>query len=269
MSLVESDILVDVEQHDGVRRIRLSRPEKRNAISTAMLLQLQAALDGDRTEEEARVVILTGKGSAFSAGADISEYEAMDAEELRIFTDRAAALCTRLATLPVPVIAAVNGAALGGGFELVLCCDLVVAASSATFGLPELRLGLIPGWGGTQRLAHHVGPNRARELILLGKRLTADDAAKLGIVNRMCDPGELPDIVGDLAGGLARQPILAVAAARHAIRCASPAQQPGAAGFAVERGELGELFGSADAREGIDAFLYKREPGFGTTSLRS
>ena len=264
MTHAEAPPTVEVEDRDAVRYLRMSRPEKRNAINGAMLSGLHAALDDDLAAAGLRVVVLTGAGDAFCAGADIAEYVRMDPAGFRHFTDSAGTLCERLATLPVPVIAAVNGAALGGGFELVLSCDLVVAANNATFGLPEINLGLIPGWGGTQRLVQYVGPNRAREMVLFGTRLSATDAAGAGLVNSICDQADLAATAEQLALALAARPSLAIAAARNAIDHASPQQLPGAPGFAVEQRELMDLFESADGREGMNAFAQKRAPVFGS-----
>lgn len=247
---------------DGVHTIRLSRPHKYNAITTDMILMVSAALESAERDPSVRAVILTGTGGVFAAGADIGEYSGADHGAFARFSDLANALCTRICTLRVPVLAAVNGPALGGGFEIVLSCDLVLASTEASFGLPEIALGLIPGWGGTQRLVGYVGPNRARELVLTGARLTAQAAADLGIVNRICEPDRLLPDATALAAELATGPRLAIAAARRAIRQATPTAVPGAAGFALEQAELRGLFDTADGREGVHAFVDKRPAVF-------
>lgn len=249
----------------GVLTLRLNRPSKYNAISTAMLSQLRGCLANAQHDPAIRVVVLTGSGPAFAAGADIKEYSTLDAAGFGRFTELANTTCLEIERSTVPVVAAVNGLALGGGFELVLACDLVVAGTDATFGLPEMSLGLIPGWGGTQRLTQLLGPYRARHLILTGRRLSADEARHLGIVAEVYDGEELVERSYRLAESLAVQPRQAVTAALRSIAAASPHENRLAPGFAVEQAELQNLFSSSDAQEGVRAFLGKRTPRFDTS----
>ncbi|MEV7870775.1 enoyl-CoA hydratase/isomerase family protein [Streptomyces sp. NPDC088124] len=197
--------LVLVEHQGPVAVVTINRPAKYNAISPAVVTALDAALGALGADPRVRAIILTGAGKAFAAGADISFYAQADREEFTAFTGRCNALCDRIATSPVPVVAAVRGLALGGGFELVLSCDVVVAEQGAAFGLPEVSLGLLPGWGGTQRLTWHVGPNRAKWLIMSGERLDATTAEALGIVTHICDTDALLPVALRVADALAAQ----------------------------------------------------------------
>lgn len=253
---------VQVDRNGAVLTVALNRPAKYNAFNTAMVTSVSEVFRLAETDPEVRAIVLTGRGRHFAVGADITEYAKDDSDAFRAFTDLANEMCERISTSPHAVVAAVNGLALGGGFEVVLSCDLVVAAQDASFGLPELRLGLIPGWGGTQRLPALVGANRARAIILLGERIDAEQARAIGLVHRVCSADALLDHAHQVAAALAEQPAMAVAAAKRAVAASHAAQPYQAMGHTTERDELLRLFATADAREGIAAFVGKRTPRF-------
>src|SRR5690625_928706 len=252
---------IDVTDGDRIRVIALDRPAKRNALSTAMLTALDSALTTIR-DGKIRVVIIQAKGPAFSAGADISEYSTSTDYDFQRFTRLANEVCSQIQQLGVPVIASVKGMALGGGFELALSCDLIIAGADAQFGLPELNLGLIPGWGGTRRLTHLIGPYRTRHLLLSGQRIGAEDAQALGIVSEVVPNTILEEATHKLALHIAEQSPSAVEAGLAAIRAVDSSHISSSAANSVEQMELFSLFNSTDAREGLQAFLQKRRPNF-------
>ncbi|WP_281288664.1 enoyl-CoA hydratase/isomerase family protein [Pseudonocardia kunmingensis] len=242
------DAAVRAERHNAVELLVLDRPRKLNAFDLPMLTELDAHLAHVVADREVKAVVLTGGLRAFSAGADIRGYVDASAVQLRRIAEAAGAVCRRLAELPVPTVAAVHGLALGGGFEVVLACDLVVAAEDAQLGLPETELGLIPGWGGTQRLTRLLGVHRALELILTAGRLDAAEAHRIGVVNRV---RPVDDVVPDAlawAEELASRAPHALAAAKTAVRAA--AAGAGEQGFVRERELLLGLHPTADGVEG-------------------
>jgi enoyl-CoA hydratase len=250
-----------VSQSGAVAVLTIDRPEAMNALDVPTLSALRDALDDASADEVTRVVVLTGAGGkAFAAGADIKYMSGLGAEAAKAW----GALgqdCTRLLeTIPQPTIAAVNGFALGGGCELALACDLRFASSSARLGQPEINLGIIPGWGGTQRLARVCGLGVAKELILTGRLVAAEEALRIGLVNAVYEPEELLEKTLDTARLLASKSPLALAAAKEAINRALGGDH--AANLEREANGFGELFGSEDAREGLTAFVEKREPIF-------
>lgn len=242
----------------------LNRPAARNAVSPGMLASLVAAVE-DARRTPTRVVTLSGSGTAFCAGADIGSYAdpggAGRADELETFTRAARDLCRALETLDAVTVAAVDGACLGGGFELALACDIVIAADAARFGLPETRLGLIPGWGGTQRLREAIGAPRARRLVLLAELVPAPLAAEWGLVASVVPADELPAALDALATDLLDRAPRALAAAKRAIRSDAANAWP-TPGAEQETRELLALFASADGAEGIHAFIDKRPARF-------
>lgn len=258
-----ADGTVLVRRGAGRIDVQLHRPQKRNAITAAMIEALHEVLDIVEAESPA-VLVLRGVPGCFSAGADIAGYldAAAHVPELTAFTARASGLCQRLASSDAIVVAVVDGIAMGGGFELVLAADLVIASDSSRFGLPEVRLGLIPGWGGTQRLVRFVGPNRAKQLILTGTSLGAADAASAGIVTRLVPSAELDAASAELIAELTARAPLALRAAKAAIGAAYDERAGQTPGAAVETGHLLELFVTADGLEGVAAFVGKREPQF-------
>lgn len=258
--MVAPELLVE---RDGRRlSLVLNRPAARNAVSPGMLDALVAAIDearGTRTD----VLTITGAGGYFCAGADISSYTSPQdrLEELEAFTRTARELCRALETLDAVTVAAVDGPCLGGGFELALACDLVIASDAARFGLPETRLGLVPGWGGTQRLTAAIGAPRTRRLVLTAEAVSAATASDWGIVTRVVAAAELPTVLDRLAEEVLERAPLALAAAKRAIGATAGAGWP-THGAEVETAELMGLFASADGAEGIDAFVAKRPPHF-------
>ncbi len=253
---------VSVEIRDAVAVIRLDRPEKLNALTREMLSELGEAFARMGREPGAlRAVILTGAGDrAFSAGTDITELAAMGAEEGRGVAERGQKVCELIERCPVPVIAAVNGVAAGGGCELALACHLRVASTSARFSLPELKLGVMPGYGGTQRLARATGSGRALEMMLTGAELSAEEALRVGLVNRVVAAAELFSEAEALAQKIAGLAPLAVRACLEAVTrgLALPLEE----GLELERELFSRLFATEDVREGTRAFLEKRAPAF-------
>ncbi len=241
--------------------LTFNRPDKLNAISSEMLRELDRCLDEVERDPDVRAVILTGAGEkAFVAGADIAEYAQADHDEFVRYQQESRRLFSRLDRFPNPVIAAVNGYALGGGFEIALCCDVIVAARTARFGLPEGTLGLSPGGGGTQRLTRAAGPFVAADVLLSARRLTADDAFRLGLVAKVAEPEGLLDAAVAEAEAMAKVAPLAAGEMLGLIRTALEA--PLEDGLTAEHEALFRLHRTADAAEGIRAFEEKREPRF-------
>jgi enoyl-CoA hydratase/carnithine racemase len=262
LALVEHDpneVPVLYEERDGIAWITLNRPEKLNALNGEVFRSLGEALD--RLEEGASGVgILSGSGRAFAAGADIQDYVDITVEEYRAFMDVGRAPTDAIGRLSKPLIAAVGGFALGGGFELVLACDLVVAAENARFGLPEPRLGLAPGGGGTQRLPRIVGKARAFEVLLTGRVLTGQEAYEWGIANRIVPKDDLLAVAEELGRAMLA---LAPAALATIKRIAQDGLAlPLAEALTLEQDETSQLITTPDALEGIAAFVEKREPRF-------
>ena len=250
------------EARDAVAVVRLNRPEKMNALSREMLEELRGvfervALDGG----DVRAVILTGTGTrAFSAGTDIGELQALDTEGARQASVRGQSVCAAIEDCPVPVIAAVNGVAAGGGCELALSCHIRLASSAAQFSLPEIKLGMIPAYGGTQRAPRDVGTSRALELMLTGQTLSTSDALRYGLINRFVEPSQLLTEAEALARSIAELAPLAVRACLKAVR--SGIELPLEEGLRLEAELFSSLFDTEDVREGTRAFLEKRPPLF-------
>jgi enoyl-CoA hydratase/carnithine racemase len=243
-----------------VTTITVNRPDAMNALTMSALTALEDAIR-DAEDREARVLVLTGAGDrAFIAGGDLSRMAELTPEEARAFAERGHALCGAIEAFPAPVIAAINGHALGAGLELALACDLRVASERAVLGEPEVELGVIPGFGGTQRLPRHVGDETARRLIFFGDRVDARDAQELGLVGDVIAHDELDAYVADLASDLVEKPAGALAAAKRALneRFGTTLTE----GLRAERDVFADLFGTHAQREGMAAFLEGREPEF-------
>jgi enoyl-CoA hydratase len=241
--------------------VRLNRPAKRNALTRAMLERLTEIFRSFNERADLRAVLLTGTGhAAFCAGTDITELEGLDAAGALATATRGQETCEAIELCGVPVIAAVNGIAAGGGCELALACHLRIAATHATFSLPELKLGMIPAYGGTQRLARAVGQGRAFAAMLAGESLQADEALRLGLVNRVVAPEALILETEQLAETVAQLAPLAVRACLAAVT--RGARLPLADGLALEAELFAKLFATKDVREGTRAFLEKRSPKF-------
>lgn len=252
---------IDLKRQDGVAIVRLNRPEKLNSLTGEMILTLSDLFRGFASDSSLRAVILTGTGEkAFCVGTDISELAAGDEAEARNISHRGQALCDLIERCPVPVIAALNGLAVGGGCELALACHIRIASVSVRFSLPETRLGITPGYGGTQRMPREVGRSRALEIMLSGREVSAADAERLGLINRMVESEELLTEAQSLAQDIARLAPLAIRACLESVRVGL--ELPLAEGLAVETRLFAELFATADMREGTRAFLEKRAPAF-------
>lgn len=257
--MTESPLLLT--DRGAVRTIAVNRPDKLNALDAATLDALHAAFDQAAEDPNVRVVVLTGTGpKAFVAGADISQMSGLSAVEGRDFSLRGQRMMRRVEKMPKPVIAMVNGFALGGGLELAMCCHLRVAADTAKVGQPEINLGLIPGFGGTQRLLRLAGRAVALELCLTGAPIDAARALQLGIVNRVVPAAELEAETMKLAEQLANAAPLAL---RGMIDCVNVGAECGIEeGLEYESAQFGLIFSSEDMREGTRAFLEKRKPAF-------
>lgn len=256
--------LVLVDRAGPLATVTINRPDKMNALNARVVHDLVrvfqgllAPVDG---EEPVRAAILTGAGKAFVAGADIGAMAAMTPIEAKRFSDAGQTLCSAIESLPFPVIAAVNGYALGGGCELALSCDFIVAAEGAKLGLPEVTLGVIPGFGGTQRLLRRVGIAKARELVYTGDMVTAEQAFAFGLVNAVVPAAELVLRARDIALKIASRGPLAVAAAKRVMLRGEALDLPSAC--ELEAQTFAGLFGSEDQVGGMKAFLEKAKPAF-------
>jgi enoyl-CoA hydratase/carnithine racemase len=252
---------VIVERDGAILTLRLDRPAKRNALDTRMLETIETTLTAAARDPAVRAVIVTGGEQVFAAGVDIGEFAARAGVANQYQAALARARCwDALARLPQPTIAAVAGYCLGGGCELALACDLRLAAETAVFGQPEVRLGLIPGAGGTQRLPRLIGATRAKELIFFGDPIDAQEAYRLGLVNRVVPADRLLAEARAWADRLAALPPLALAMAKRAIDLGADLALPAA--LELEQQSFVALFGTADEQEGVAAFLEKRPPHF-------
>ena len=239
----------------------VNRPDALNALDVETLTELRDRLAELAEDGDARVVVLTGAGEkAFVAGADIKYMSGLDVDDAKAWGALGHEAARLLETMPKPTIAAINGFALGGGCELALACDLRYASTAAKLGQPEINLGIIPGWGGTQRLARATTLGFAKELILTGRLVGADEAKERGLVNAVFEPEELLDKTLETARQLAAKGPIALAAAKEAINRALGGDH--AANLEREGDRFGELFSSEDAKEGLTAFVEKREPAF-------
>lgn len=249
---------VVVERHDAVVLLRLDRPEVRNALDEATMEALAAAVEAADADERVGAVVITGGERIFASGADLKVM--VDRSAVDVVRSRQAERWRRLRQVLVPLVAAVNGYALGGGCELALLCDLVVAGESARFGQPEVKLGILPGAGGTQRWARAAGKHVAMEMVLTGRTIDADEAQRYGVVNRVVPDEHTVEVALALATEIAALPRLAVRLAKQAVLRAFDA--PLEVGLDLERHAFHVLLGTADRVEGMRAFLEKRRPRF-------
>jgi enoyl-CoA hydratase len=256
-----SDQNLIVEQSGPIARVTVNRPKVLNALNRATLAELQETFSSLGANPAVRAVVLTGAGEkAFIAGADISELASLGPLAARAFASEGQRLCDRISRLSKPVIAAINGFALGGGCEVALACHIRIASSNARLGQPEVNLGVIPGWGGTQRLPRLVGRGRALDLLLTGDAIGAEDAFRIGLVNRVVEPEALLPACEETATKIAARGPLAVRLVLEAVQRGLEGSL--AAGIDVEADAFGLAASTSDWREGTAAFLEKRKPSF-------
>jgi len=249
------------EKNEGVATITLNRPEALNAFTKDVVEEILHALEDVKTDEAVRVVVLTGAGEkAFSAGADIKAMVGMTALKARELSFMGEKLCVGLENLEKPVIAAINGYALGGGLEVAMSCDLRIASENAKMGQTEINIGLIPGWGGTQRLTRLVGMTKAKELVFTGRIIDAKTAEQIGIVNMVVPADKFRETVSQFAKDLASKAPVALKVAKALINKGSDIGLESA--LALEREGFGVVGSSEDLKEGVSAFTEKRKPVF-------
>jgi len=241
---------------DAVRLIRINRPDKLNALNEITLKEIAAALREAKGDDGVRVVVITGDARAFAAGADVSEMQGKSSVEMH--SSKRPSYWEAIRTFPKPLIAAVSGWCLGGGNELAMCCDMIIASESARFGQPETNLAIMPGAGGTQRLTRAVGKAVTMEMVLAGRSLTATEALSLGLVNRVVPVELYLEKALELAEIIASKAPLALRQAKESVL--KSFELPLEQGLAVERTNYLLLFGSDDKEEGVAAFLDKRTP---------
>jgi enoyl-CoA hydratase len=249
------------EKTEGVATITLNRPEALNAFSKDVVAEVLMALEDVKADENVRVVVLTGAGEkAFSAGADIKAMIGMTALRARELSLMGEKLCVALESLEKPVIAAINGFALGGGLEVAMSCDLRIASETARVGQTEINIGLIPGWGGTQRLTRLVGVGKAKELVFTGRMIDAKTAEQLGIVNMVVPADKFRETVKQFAQELAQKAPVALKVAKALISRGADIGLESA--LALEREGFGVVASTEDLQEGVKAFTEKRKPKF-------
>lgn len=250
---------IDVgEAQAGVLTIKLNRPEAYNALRTQLLKELAQALDHANDNDAIKAVVITGSDTVFAAGADIKEMASLDA--VGVMNDPRPSYWRRIALFPKPIIAAVNGFALGGGCELVMHCDIVIAGDNALFGQPEINLGIIPGAGGTQRLIRTIGKSMAMQLVLSGEFISAEKAQSLGLISEVTIPERSLERATELARKIATKPPIAVKLAKESLLKAYETTLE--SGLNLERKSFTLLAATQDRNEGIAAFMEKRKPNF-------
>lgn len=250
-------MVVTLEKDGPVGVIWLNNPDRLNVLSPDVLHALEGAIDEAAEDPEIRAVVIIGKGRAFSAGADVKVMRAFSPEEAKAFALRGQKLLEKIENLPKPVIAAINGYAFGGGCELAIACDIRVAARSAQLGQPEVKLGLIPGFGGTQRMLRLLGPGKAKYVVLTGETFTAEQAREWGIVEFVVEDEKLLDFAKEIARKIAGLYPKAVALAKEAVN--KGMELPLKEALFVEAQNFGYAFSTGEAQEGIQAFLEKRK----------
>jgi len=250
-----------LEQSDGIATVTINRPKAMNALNEETLRELLACFEGMETDASVRAVILTGAGEkAFVAGADIAEMQGMGAVSARGFALLGQAVMNTIEHLSKPVIAAVNGFALGGGCELALACDIRLASEKARFGQPEVNLGVIPGFAGTQRLPRLIGKGRAKELLYTGEMIDAAEACRIGLVNRVVPAGDLAGAATEMAAKIAAKGAIAIALCKDAVDNGLEMESGKACRYEADQFAL--CFATADQKEGMNAFLEKRPANF-------
>ncbi len=248
------------DKRDQIGKITINRPQALNALNTSVLKELNRLLTDIESDTDLRVLIITGKGRAFVAGADIKEMQAYNSLEARQYAELGLSTMKRIEDLAIPVIASVNGFALGGGCELALACEIRYASEQAKFGQPEVGLGIIPGFGGSQRLARLVGIAHAKELIYTGKVIDSQEALKIGLVNRVFNSEELESETMKLADSIAKQSTSAIRYAKTAINIGIDATL--ANSFEYEKNLFSLCFSTQDQKKGMQAFVEKKRANF-------
>ena len=249
------------EVRDGVGVLTFNRPKSLHALNEKTLDEFAEVIEHVRGDESVRVLVLTGAGDkAFVAGADIKRFQQMNPFTARLFVEKGQEICFRIEALPIPVIACVNGFAFGGGCELAMSCDFIYASETARFGQPEINLGLMPGFGGSQRLSRLVGRAKAKELCMTGEAIDARQAMEIGLASRVFPADRLVEETMKVAKDLAIRSQLALRAIKIAVDRGADVDLK--SGCSLEAEAVGLCFGSRDAREGIAAFVEKRQPHF-------
>lgn len=251
---------VIVKKENKIGWITLNRPDKLNAINLKMLNEIDEALRDFENDNEVGVIIFTGNGRAFSAGADITQFKELNPITALNFAQKGKQVMNHIETILKPTIAMINGYALGGGLELALACDFRIAAEEAQLGLPEINLGIYPGFGATQRLVRLVGKSRAMEIMMTGDRITARDAEKIGLVNKVVPISTLEEETRKFANKLLEKSSITLALLKQVILYGN--DSPLISGLNMESIGWGLLFSTEDEKEGVSAFLEKRKPNF-------
>ncbi len=249
--------ILKTAEADGILTVTLSRPKALNALNSLFFKEMDHLIASAASRPELKALVITGEGKAFAAGADIAEMVGMNSAEGEAFSKAGQATFNSFGTLEIPVIAAVNGFALGGGCELALACDIRIASSAAKFGQPEVSLGLVPGYAGTQRLPRLAGLGNALYMLLSGEMISAEEALRMGLVQKVTEPDQLMPEVMKLAQKIASKGPKAVRKAKKLARAGL--REGFEKGSALEAGEFGTLFGN-EGTEGMKAFLEKRKP---------
>ncbi|UYP46680.1 3-hydroxypropionyl-coenzyme A dehydratase [Candidatus Lokiarchaeum ossiferum] len=248
------------KEEDFIGFLSINRPKAMNALNMAVLDELSMLIEKIQAENRIRALIITGEGKAFVAGADVSEIKELPKEEGRRIANKGSTIFRRIELLNLPVIAAVNGFALGGGLELALSCDIRIASLKAQFGLPEVGLGIIPGYGGTQRLPRLIGEGLAKEMIFTGAMVNAEKALQIGLVNNLVSAEKLMETAIALAQKILRQGPIAVRCAKRAIDQGMNTTLDN--GLKIENDQFTRCYATNDQREGMSAFLEKRKANF-------
>jgi enoyl-CoA hydratase/3-hydroxyacyl-CoA dehydrogenase len=250
-----------VKKEEGIGWITLNRPHRLNTLTADMVTEMHSVLDDFEADKEVKCIVITGAGDkAFSAGADVTAFQGLTPSTAVEASSKGQALYTRLERISRPVIASLNGYALGGGLEMASACDFRIASEDAQLGQPEINLGLIPGWGGTQRLVRLVGLAKAKQMIMLGDRISAEEAAKIGLVNKVVPKAKLHEETLAFAKRLADGPPVALKLAKEALNFGS--QVPLDIGLKLEAEAFGIVLSTKDIMEGVSAFMSKRKPEF-------
>ena len=251
---------VQLKKEPPLGWIYLNRPDKLNAINEQLMKDLRQAVDELVADDQIRVIIITGLGKAFCAGADISQFKTLNGLTAWEFAKKGRELMDYIENLPKPTIAMINGYALGGGLELAMACDIRIAAEEAQVGLPEITLGIYPGFGGTQRLIRLIGQGKAMEMMMTGDRIPAREAERLGLVNKVVPLTELEKETRNFAIKLAEKPPVALKLVKLLVN--QGLDIPILAGLNMESLGWGVVFSTEDAKEGVNAFFEKRKPNF-------